>query len=73
MTKKEITKFVFGLLGGLFGPLFDLIKAEIDGGADAQSLRDKEWELYVSFKGGEGEAVVEQRAIESEMHDPDAE
>jgi hypothetical protein len=71
MSGTEIAKFVLDLLGGMIGPLYTLIKTEIDGGADAKTLREKKWELYVSFGGGEGDAVVEQRSAEDEMLNPD--
>jgi hypothetical protein len=71
MPNAEIAKLVLDILMKAFVPLFNFIKSEIDGGADAQELRDKPIQHYISFGGGEGGAVKVQRAVEDEMLDPD--
>jgi len=71
MSNAGIAKLVIDLLMKAFVPLYDFIKSEIDGGADAQDLRDKPVQHFISFGGGEGGAVKVQRAVEDEMLDPD--
>jgi hypothetical protein len=51
--------------------VYEFVKNEIDGGADAQKLRDTPVHFSISFGGGEGDAVKIQRVVEDEMLDPD--
>ena len=56
-----------------FGPkLYEYIKAELDGGADAEELRNAEVSVSIAFGGKEGKVVVTQREVEDMMADPSA-
>jgi len=69
----EVAGIVVAILAKAAGPLYEFIKSEIDGGADAEELRKKPVSFYITFGGGEGDAVKVQREVESEMLDPNAE
>lgn len=66
-------KLAMELLARLAIPMYEFIKNEIDGGADAQKFRDEPVTVYVAFEGGEGDAVKAQRLVEDDMLDPNAE
>ncbi|KKN87398.1 hypothetical protein LCGC14_0258530 [marine sediment metagenome] len=66
-----VAGLVIEILMKAFPPVYKFIKAELDGGADAQKLRDTPVNFSISFGGGEGDAVKIQRAVEDEMLDPD--
>jgi hypothetical protein len=68
----EWLKFAFDLVIETLPKLYDFIKNEVDGGADAEKLRNEPVEVYVAFKGGSGEMHKAQINIESDMLDPNA-
>lgn len=68
----DIAKFIFDLLLKAGPGLYDFIKNEIDGGADAGKLRNEKIEISIAFGGGAGTVIVVQEAIEDEMLDPNA-
>ena len=70
MSTAAIAALVIDLLMKAFPPVYEFIKKELDGGADAQKLRDEPVKISISFGGGEGDAVKVQRAVEGEMLDP---
>jgi hypothetical protein len=53
--------------------IYEFIKDEIDGGADAEKFRKEPVTVYIAYGGKEGEAVKVQRLVESDMLDPNAE
>ncbi|MCP4573328.1 MAG: hypothetical protein GY838_13315 [bacterium] len=70
MAAAAVAGIVIDILMKAFPPVYEFIKKELDGGADAQKLRDEPVKFSISFGGGEGEAVKVQRAVEDEMLDP---
>jgi hypothetical protein len=66
-----VAGIVIDLLMKAFPYVYDFVKKELDGGADAQKLRAEPVNISISFGGGEGDAVKVQRQIEDEMLDPD--
>jgi hypothetical protein len=70
MSTAAIAALVIDLLMKAFPPVYEFVKKELDGGADAQKLRDDPVVFSISFGGGEGDAVKVQRAVEGEMLDP---
>lgn len=68
----DIAKFVIDILMKVGPGLYEFIKGEIDGGADAAKLRNQKLEVSIAFGGGPGKVIVVQEAIEDEMLDPSA-
>ena len=68
-----IAKFVLDLLMKIGPGLYKFIVAEIDGGTDAEELRNEKIEVSIAFGGKPGKVILVQEAIETEMSDPNAE
>lgn len=69
----EIAKLVLEILLKMAPEIYDFVKGEIDGGADAVTLRSMPINASIAFGGGPGKVIGIQGSIESDMADPKAE
>jgi hypothetical protein len=68
----EIAALCMSILVKVAPLIFDYVKGEIDGGADAKELRSKPVDFSIAFGGKIGRAYAIQLDVESDMSDPSA-